>query len=160
MLIQAASRVLSAKICAAVSGKMAWPKYSVCSVPAKLGGRLGSSGGEVTGYANRSAPACVNFTKVPLPCIVSQPRSMASLMAVPYSAALPPRQFPARPVRFLATAKHPFDAVVQCSHHPNVSMHQRLTIFRGYDHRFTGRLPFRALLLGGRQLHDVRRGVL
>jgi len=29
-------------------------------------------------YANMSAPVCVNFTYVPLSCITSQPRSMAS----------------------------------------------------------------------------------
>jgi hypothetical protein len=40
-------------------------------------------------HANRSAPAGVNRTKVPLSCMVSHPRSKASFMPAPYSAGLP-----------------------------------------------------------------------
>jgi hypothetical protein len=39
-------------------------------------------------HANRSAPACVNFTKVPLSCITSHPRSIASLRPALYSAGV------------------------------------------------------------------------
>ena len=40
-------------------------------------------------YANSSAPAGVKVTKVPDSWILSQPRSIASLMPAPYSAGLP-----------------------------------------------------------------------
>jgi hypothetical protein len=43
-------------------------------------------------HANRSAPACVNFTCVPPSCSQSQPRSIASLRAALYSARLLPRR--------------------------------------------------------------------
>jgi hypothetical protein len=44
-------------------------------------------------YANSSAPAGVKVTKVPDSCILSQPRSIASLRPAPYSAGLPVAQF-------------------------------------------------------------------
>ena len=37
-------------------------------------------------HANNSAPACVNFTYVPLSCITTQPRSIASFRPAVYSA--------------------------------------------------------------------------
>src|SRR5258707_357864 len=40
--------------------------------------------------ANRSAPACVNFTKVPDSCLTNQPFSMARSMPARYSSTLPP----------------------------------------------------------------------
>jgi hypothetical protein len=39
--------------------------------------------------ANNSEPAGVKVTKVPDSCILSQPRSIASLRPAPYSAGLP-----------------------------------------------------------------------
>jgi hypothetical protein len=47
-----------------------------------------SVGGLFHVYANSSAPNGVNRTNVPLSCIDSQPRSIASFTPAPYSAGL------------------------------------------------------------------------
>lgn len=51
-------------------------------------------------------------------------------------------------------------SAMERQHHPNMRVHERPAVFGGHNHSLASGLPFGALLLGGRQLHDVRRGVL
>jgi hypothetical protein len=57
-------------------------------------------------------------------------------------------QLPLSPMRIFAIGvEHPLDAVVQGAQHPDASVKQWTSAFRGHDQRFYSGLPVKKLLL-------------
>jgi hypothetical protein len=63
-------------------------------------------------------------------------------------------------VRVFPVREHALQVAVQRPQQPDPRMHQEVATFGGTDQAVDRRLPFRKVLFGLRQLHDVIGGIL